>query len=99
MASVVLLTVALMPPRDTLVLMSKPPKKSKKPKAIASVELILPDDAKAQEVFFRIAAEFKHIAEALDPEALAATLLEGEVPGGAASISVRPEEGVPSEEV
>lgn len=79
MASIVLLTVALMPSRENLVVTTKPSRR-KRPQAIASVELQLPDQTRAKEVFLRIAAEFKYIAEALDPEALAAALTEGEAP-------------------
>ena len=46
---------------------------------MASVELLLPDEAKAAEVFQRVASEFAYIASKLDPEALAQTLTEGAV--------------------
>lgn len=77
MASVVLLTAALMPPRGTVATKTS---KQRKPKAVASVELLLPDDTKASEVFLRIAAEFKHIAEALDTGAPAPIRIAEEVP-------------------
>ena len=85
MASTVLLTVALMPPLPTPPSGAKAKRSSKKskPKAVAVVELSLPNEEKANEVFLRIAAEFQYIAKALSPEEVAETLTEGAVPSEA----------------